>query len=195
MIDHIPFAGLVASRWKNGAGSKRDIAQHDLADGTMAWMFGLADIETDAPFSHFDGARRWFSVVSDGQVALDIDTATGRRDTVLLDRHSAPFAFAGDLPTACRLLSDPVRVFNVMTAGPPRAVTVTRQAPAGPLRLPVADGQVVLVLVTGGTACARAGGTTLELGTLDSLLAQGDEPTLVIEPGPGARLIVAALGD
>ena len=38
------------------------------------------------------------------------------------------------------------------------------------------------------------GGAVLELALLDSLLAQGNEPTLRIEPDPGAALIVATIG-
>ena len=66
----VPFVALPTSRWKNGAGIKRDIAEGKLGDGRTGWTFGVADIEGDAPFSCFPDTDRWFLPVSAGLVFI-----------------------------------------------------------------------------------------------------------------------------
>jgi len=95
-------------RWRNGGGTTRELLAWPDA---LAWQVrvSVADIEADGPFSSYPGVQRWFTVLQGAGVELTIGDALHR-----LARGDAPLCFAGELPTACRLLDGPTRCLNLM---------------------------------------------------------------------------------
>ena len=107
----IRVADAPRQRWRNGGGFTRELL---VRPGAQAWQVrvSVAEIESDGPFSHFAGVRRWFAVLQGAGVVLTID---GRRHRVTL--ADAPLAFDGDAGTDCRLLGGPTRDLNLMLRG------------------------------------------------------------------------------
>lgn len=93
--------------WKNGGGVTHEIARED-RDGRFLWRLSIADVASDGPFSAFPGLIRILTVIEGAGLCLD--TPDGRLDALPL----APLRFSGDLPIDCRLISGPVRDFNLI---------------------------------------------------------------------------------
>ena len=104
--------------WKNGLGVSRVIASQPPAAGYEAvnWQVGTTDIGFDCPFSSLPGMDRQFMLLTGKGVELHcVDPVAGVDVRKAVDTAFVPFAFRGDWQTTCRLLGDPVQVFNVMT--------------------------------------------------------------------------------
>ena len=118
--------------WRNGGGHTRELLAWPSADD-WALRISLANIDADGPFSRFDGAQRWFTVIDGAGVALTFADAERR-----LGPRDAPLCFDGALAPMCRLLDGPTRDLNLMTrtgAGLMQAVRAGEAwAHAGPQR-------------------------------------------------------------
>lgn len=104
----ITVADTAPQPWRNGGGSTRELLAWPSA---AHWRLRLsvADIDTDGPFSVFDGVQRWFVVLQGAGVALSI---AGRAHAQRL--ADAPLCFDGAARTDCRLLDGPTRDLNLM---------------------------------------------------------------------------------
>jgi hypothetical protein len=100
-----------AQRWRNGGGVTRELLAWPPGAGWQL-RISVAEIETDGPFSAFPGVQRWFMVLQGAGVELTIGDQKHQ-----LHRGDEPLRFAGDLPTACRLLDGPTRDLNLMLRG------------------------------------------------------------------------------
>src|SRR5471030_273100 len=104
--------------WKNGLGVSHVIASEPRSAGydSVNWQVGTTEFGFDCPFSSLPGMDRQFMLLSGGGVELHcIDVISGVDMHRMVDRPFVPFAFSGDWQTTCRMLGDPVHVFNVMT--------------------------------------------------------------------------------
>ena len=105
----VHLADVAPTPWKNGGGTTRElVAWPD--EKQWVWRMSVAEVTQRGPFSRFDGAQRWFSVLSGAGVAL---SSGGQRNMLTLD--SAPFCFDGGEHTVCDLLDGPTQDFNLMT--------------------------------------------------------------------------------
>lgn len=153
--------------WKNGGGTTTEIAVHPPGAGIdeFLWRLSMARVESDGPFSTFDGVDRTLSILDGDGIRLTVDSVA-----VDLTAGSAPFAFAGDVPTAATLIGGPVTDLNVMTR---RAVLRHR---VWRLVWPVDVKPAAVTLVfapSGGCAVARAD-ERFELGVGDTAIAEGE---------------------
>jgi uncharacterized protein len=59
-VQRIDVRALPTQRWKNGAGTTREVARGpaDASFDDFDWRISLAEIERDAPFSAFPGIER-----------------------------------------------------------------------------------------------------------------------------------------
>lgn len=160
----IPAASLVPAPWRNGLGVSREIISRTRPDGALAWQVGIADLERDAPFSHYPGCDRIFTPLSgDPRPELAFNGGPFHPCTVLL-----PKRFSGDWATLSRVPA-PGQAFNVIvdrqlhSAG----VSVLRLEQADPVPLPEATLFVLHCL----SAVVQFGAHTVGPG--DSLLGQG----------------------
>lgn len=107
---HIVLADTRPSPWKNGGGTTRELlAWPDPQDWTL--RLSVAQVETDGPFSRFEGITRWFAVLCGSGVRLRMD-ACGT--THSLDASSSPLEFDGAQALDCKLISGPTQDFNLM---------------------------------------------------------------------------------
>ena len=113
MMQHIPFASLVATPWKNGGGSTTPIAlsppQAGLDD--FDWRVSLATLAVSGPFSVFPGVDRTLALVEGPGAVLEIDGA--RR--VHLSAADPVCRFAGESAVTATVGERPSTDFNVMT--------------------------------------------------------------------------------
>lgn len=104
----VRMADLVPTSWPNGKGVTRDVAGRTRPDGSMDWLISIAELGSDAPFSHFDDCDRHFTLVSGEGVQLSIGDAPA-----VSCRPLVPIFFRGDIPTRCRITAGPARAFNL----------------------------------------------------------------------------------
>ncbi len=99
--------------WRNGGGKTRELLRLQ-QDNSPSWQcrISVADIESDGPFSSFEGVERWFAVVEGAGVALRFAS----QETTLL-KSSPPFCFDGGTPPDCKLIHGATRDLNLMTVG------------------------------------------------------------------------------
>lgn len=105
---------ILASPWKNGGGSTREIACWPPGAGmdSFAWRISVATIAQAGPFSAFAGIDRQIMLLDGDGVQL-VAKAAGI-DHALSPRWQ-PFAFSGDVALDCTLLGGTSTDFNVMT--------------------------------------------------------------------------------
>ena len=173
--------------WKNGGGTTTEIWKAVSPDGEMLWRLSIADIASDGPFSEFPGIDRWIMLIEGNGMDLTIDGQVRR----IADPFE-PFAFSGDARTDCRLLSGPIRDFNLMMA---------RSYASGGLRisrlvaneaLPLAENIAALHVLNGrielesGTVHQLSAGESWIAGTYGGATARAVSPAIlavvVIEP-------------
>jgi len=110
----IDLRSLTPQRWKNGAGTTREIAVSPVGAGfsEFDWRLSVADVEGDGPFSVFEGVDRCIVLLRGAGMHLDSPHDQGSH---ILDRVLEPWAFTGERPIGARLIDGPCSDFNVMT--------------------------------------------------------------------------------
>ena len=99
-----------AMPWKNGQGITHEIAREPASGDSFLWRLSIAEVAADGDFSLFPGIDRTISLIEGAGMALDFDEAPAKR----IDRKFQPFDFSGDWHCRCRLISGPIRDFNLM---------------------------------------------------------------------------------
>lgn len=101
--------------WTNGGGLTRELLTWPpnqspaVAQAAWALRVSVADIESDGPFSRFEGIDRRFAVLEGAGVELTIG---GRSRQIR--RSDPPIGFGGEVQTNCRLLDGRTRDLNLM---------------------------------------------------------------------------------
>jgi environmental stress-induced protein Ves len=100
--------------WKNGGGTTTEIFRFPEASGSSGtafdWRVSIADVASDGPFSLFPGYDRHIMAIAGNGMLLE----GGPHGPIDLARRFTPQAFSGDWTIAGRLISGPVRDFNLM---------------------------------------------------------------------------------
>lgn len=173
-------------RWRNDGGWTRELLRSPSADGDFDWRVSVADVETDGPFSSFDGYDRLL-VLLDGE-GMDLHfTQTGQ--TMRLRAGHRGARFRGESPVHATLVGGATTDFNLIWRrgeffGAARVV-----APADEVGIGGGEGAVAGVFVVSGTASAGAGG--LALGPGDTLVGDVGEGLQVSLAGTAVTFLVA----
>lgn len=93
--------------WKNGGGITRHIAEATYNSQT-AWRLSRADVDTQGPFSNFEGLTRILTIVSQHRMLLRHQTG------VIQAQPWAPVTFDGGLAVTSELPDGPLTDFNLM---------------------------------------------------------------------------------
>lgn len=173
----IDVNALPTQRWKNGAGTTRELARGPVGAGLddFDWRISLAEIERDAPFSAFPGIERCIVLLQGTGMELLGEPGKGVQSL----RRLVPWTFDGERALSAHLSGGPCSDFNVMTRrGRWRAdVRVLHGAAA------VASGHVTLLLAVEGAW--QVGQETIE--PMQALLWHGLEAPITVGPRvPGA---------
>ena len=182
--------------WKNGLGVSHVIASEPRAAGyaTVNWQVGTTEFGFDCPFSNLPGMDRQFMLLSGGGVELHcIDVISGVDLRLAVDRPFVPFAFSGDWQTTCRMLGEPVQVFNVMTRRGKATAKITIPRWTGSLYCEQRAGETVIGVLLSGIA--RVKGEAVALARHEAVLLEapaGEHCEIVSSAGP-ARMAVVRL--
>ncbi len=169
----IPGDTLVPAPWRNGLGTSRDIRTTLAPDGALLWQIGIADLEHDAPFSHFPHCDRIFTPIA-GDPPPELAFNGGRFEPCPL---LVPKPFPGDIPTTSRIPA-PGRAFNLVwdRRHHTGTVAILHFAPGDPIHAP--DAPIVALHCLSGRIAAAG-----------YLLTPGDT---IIGPGPSDPAAAAA---
>ncbi len=100
---------VMPQAWRNGGGQTRALKVWPQEESAWQMRISLADIERNGPFSVFEGAQRWFTVVEGTGVKLRFAD-----EETLMTGSSAPICFNGGAPPDCEMISGPTRDLNLM---------------------------------------------------------------------------------
>ena len=166
--------------WKNGGGMATELAVYPSGDA-YDWRISIADIESNGPFSTFEGYDRYIALLEGLGMELRFDDG----EPVRLERRLQFVKFAGEQRTDGVLVSGKVRDFNVIYKRDAVRVDVLHRPLVGPM---VFFRDVTwFVYLAGGTAEAKSGGESIALQGNDSLM-------LPAEPG-GQRVVINGGGE
>ena len=98
-------------RWRNDGGWTRDVARDSPNEHGFSWRVSIADVETDGPFSIFEGCDRLL-VLLDGNGMDLVFPETGELIGLRPDARRA--RFAGEAAITAELLDGPTADFNVI---------------------------------------------------------------------------------
>jgi environmental stress-induced protein Ves len=181
-------------RWRNDGGWTRELlrAPAEAADGPddFDWRVSVADVESDGPFSAFDGYDRLL-VLLDG-AGMDLHfTVTGQTMRLRGDNRRA--RFRGESPISATLVDGPTTDFNLIWrrdvfVGAARFVERGDDVGIGG-----GDGVVAGLFVVSGTA-SSTGAPALAPG--DTIVGEpGERLEAAITGSAVAFLIAPAAGD
>jgi environmental stress-induced protein Ves len=178
-------------RWKNGGGWTTELAAHPQSTSDAAgfdWRISIAEIESDGAFSTFAGCDRWIALLDGIGMELTIDGA----DPLRLDQRLRFTPFAGEAQTFGRLLSGPVRDFNVIVRRDAFRADVLHRPLVGPMVF-LPETATWFVYLVGGRADVKLAGATQELGLGESLLLEPDGGNERVVLNGGGELVLVKL--
>lgn len=161
--------------WKNGGGTttKIYVAPENavLSGRPFDWRVSIADVASDGPFSLFPGYDRHIMAIAGHGMVLE----GGPDGPIDLARKFAPQAFSGDWTVSGRLISGPVRDFNLIARRGRYASLLEMQKTASDLRLDAASSTLLVHVLAGEVAASGhvlAGGETLILDPGEKSIAR-----------------------
>jgi environmental stress-induced protein Ves len=159
-------------RWKNDGGWTTELAASPEDAAIFDWRISIAEIEGDAAFSAFAGCDRHIALLDGVGMELRFEGAQAVRLQQRL--HFVPFA--GEARVFGKLLSGPVRDFNVMTRRDRCRAEILHRPLVGPM-LFVPDATTWFAYLVSGHADCRVGAAQHALSGGDALLLQPDAAT------------------
>lgn len=178
MSERFVLDAIEPTRWKNGAGSTREIAAHPPGAADFDWRLSVAEVDRAAPFSAYPGIDRGIVLLEGAGLRLRGDVAHD------LTEPFVPFAFAGEVRIEGEPIGGATRDFNLMTRrGRWRGEVGAHRTSA---TLPASDAGMLL--------CVRGRWSQPELADGEGLVWRDGRPPLAIEPaGAEAVLLVVTL--
>ena len=109
---HLAPAEYKRTAWKNGGGTTTELAisPENATFSDFLWRVSIAEVEADGPFSLFPGCERAIMLIEGAGMTLD----AGDYGSITLLEPLQSQSFSGDWPIFGRLVSGPVRDFNLM---------------------------------------------------------------------------------
>lgn len=181
-VTAIPPQSQPVQRWRNGAGSTREIVRVG-SDEHFLWRASIARVDASGPFSAFPGYRRWSCLLDGGPLHLLL--AEGRQ--LSLEPRMRAHAYAGDPAPIAALQGDFAILFNVMAAIEGVDMQVLPRPLVGSMVLFDQAHTDWLIYLISGEATLRIGEQRHWLGEQHALLLQG--------AGEGGRAILEGGGE
>lgn len=168
--------------WKNGGGTTTEIAAHPAGAGIdeFLWRVSMAQVESDGPFSMFDGIDRTLSILDGDGIRLTVDG-----ETTELTLASVPFPFAGDASASATLIGGPVTDLNVMT----RRAALRHRVWRLVWPVDVKPGATSLVFCHRGRCTVTAASVDAQLDPGDTVIVENEALRVTPETGSASYLI------
>ncbi len=170
--------------WKNGKGVTIEIAIHP-ADATIDnfdWRLSTASVDSDGPFSRFDGIERSLAVLEGDGIILTVEGMSEARLTGV----STPLSFAADSPTMARLIGSPITDLNAMSRRGRARHSLSRHEIAGSADLVVTGDDCIIFCGSGAVEIAGQ-----PLGKLECLRLRDASGTALVAHGTGTLYLAA----
>jgi environmental stress-induced protein Ves len=176
-------------RWKNGGGWTAELAVWPAqGDGAFDWRISIADVESDGAFSIFPQCDRHIALLDGIGMELRSDGAEPLR----LERRLQFVHFDGETSTYGKLLSGPVRDFNVIVRRDAFNADVLHRPLVGPMVF-LPENSTWFVYLAGGRADFKLAGAVRELETGESLLLTPDASTDRVVLNGGGEVVLVKL--
>ena len=175
---HLAPADYKRTAWKNGGGTTTELAisPENANLSNFLWRVSIAEVDADGSFSLFPGCSRTIMLIEGSGMTLD----AGEYGSIALVEPLQAKSFSGDWPVVGRLISGPVRDFNLI---------VRRDAMQGSMNAVVFDsgyhakcteGAILIChILKENTDSARQGDTLITDRDL-TLAAAGNRPVTAI---------------
>ena len=186
-INVLRLADFRRMRWKNGGGWTTELAAQPGAGDDFDWRISIADVETDGAFSTFPGCERYIALLEGNGMQLDFDAAPAER----LDQRLRFARFSGDWLTRGRLLSGPVRDFNVIVRRETFAAEALYRPLVGPMVFFSEPGTTWFLYLVGGQAALKNHAAQLAAG--EALLLEADSANQNVVLSGGGELVLVKL--
>ena len=179
-------------RWKNGGGWTTELAAFPEGDGNAPaafdWRISIAEIESDGAFSTFAGCDRHIALLEGIGMELTFDSA----EAVRLEQRLRFAQFAGEWRTHGKLISGPVRDFNVIARRDACIAEVLHRPLVGPMVF-LPEHATWFVYLAGGRAEVKLGGVPQQLAAGESLLLTADANNERIVLNGGGEVVLVKL--
>jgi hypothetical protein len=174
---HLAPTDYKRTPWKNGAGTTTELAispeNATLAD--FLWRVSIAEVGTEGPFSLFPGFDRTIMLIDGAGMILD----AGDRGSIALREPLLAQSFSGDWPVIGRLISGPVRDFNLIVRRDSLRGSLTAVVFDSAYQVKCPAGATLLChILKENTETARQGDTLI--ADRDLTLAAGSRPVTAI---------------
>lgn len=147
--------------WRNGGGTTTEIAiapeGASVAGERFRYRVSIADVETDGPFSRFEGYDRTIMLLAGAGMTLDC----GEHGRIELRAPFEPRAFSGDWEVRGALVAGAVRDFNVIVDRATASATLDVRLLDAVEPIGCEPGTVCIVHVVEGELAGAACGDTL----------------------------------
>ncbi|HMM58482.1 MAG TPA: HutD family protein [Rudaea sp.] len=173
-------------RWKNGGGWTTELAAFPADAQTFDWRVSIAEIESDGAFSPFPGCDRHIALLEG--IGMELRFAGG--ESVRLDRRLRFVPFAGETETFGKLISGPVRDFNVITRRDACHAEVLHRPLVGPMVF-LPDAATWFVFLASGSASVKSGSAAQSIEAGESVLLQPDPAGDRVVVDGGGEVIIA----
>ena len=177
MLEILHLSDLPATSWKNGGGVTREITKAEDGQG-LIWRISIADVDTDGPFSRFEGLTRILTVIAG--VGMDLVCPGG----TIKARWGEPVRFSGELPVTGRLTDGPIRDLNLI-------FDATRVS----ADVQLLDGNATHLTGTGRTGCLELAGTVRVDGLPLPVGAFAFGSAGQIELDPDSKVLLVTIND
>jgi environmental stress-induced protein Ves len=150
--------------WRNGGGTTTQLVvepRDEEKPGTAARRFlyrvSIADVESDGPFSRFEGYDRYIMMLSGRGMTLDC----GVHGRIHLARPFEPHAFSGDWDVRANLQAGAVRDFNLIVDRARATASLSARHIDAPTAMALEAGTTCIAYVIAGTLENAAAGDTI----------------------------------
>jgi environmental stress-induced protein Ves len=177
-------------RWKNGGGWTTQLAASPAQeDSAFDWRISIADVESDGAFSTFPQCDRYIALLEGIGMELRSDSA----DPLRLERRLQFIHFDGEANTYGKLISGPVRDFNVIVRRTAFKADVLHRPLVGPMVF-LPEDAIWFVYLAGGRAECKLAGAVQELENGESLLLTPDTSIDRVVLNGGGEVVLVKLG-
>ncbi|HSN01758.1 MAG TPA: HutD family protein [Rudaea sp.] len=176
-------------RWKNGGGWTTELAASpESGEGATAsfhWRVSIAQIENDSAFSAFPGYDRHIALLDGLGMELRFDGT----ETLRLDQRLRFVPFAGEVSVFGKLLSGPVRDFNVMTRRELCRAEILHRPLVGPMVF--FPDATWFVYLASGTARVKGPGVPADIEAGESIVLFPERAGERVVVDGGGELVIA----
>ena len=168
-------------RWRNGGGWTREILRWP-ETGDWDLRLSIAEVDSESPFSRFDGIDRELVLLQGQGMQLRFD---GEETRELAPPHGR-CRFAGERDVVGVPIGGPTRDFNLMWRRSVFSAELLHRPLAGSMLLRPKTGQTWLLFVLAGR---------MHFDAADALPAPEPQDIVVLPGGPGRRFLLQGAGE